>query len=517
MKPALLHAMRRVDTIWGIAILAGMGNALVMAVRAFGQGPALLHPGLGPASEYSGPAVFAMLAFLVPTGIGMLANGALLETSSCAFTWALPGFRRAVRRDALVLFVLGCLPALLVLATMDTSNLPAAASGTSAPLWSLLALPPLGFAVGLVIFDPRRNGTLRLVSAAAMLLTVPFIEHVLLLGPLASLVATAAAALVFAASLKRLTSAELHQQLLLGGDTALPQGNRHPFAPEPWERAERRGKLGDRRWNGGVDAFREDPHRVVEFERWGWSRGTWPIGKVGPAGLILVLVVVTTFLLAQRVLLDGGQALQLFLGLTWNPRLVSGLSAGDNHVLHMVLPMTLFLVFLSVGDRMQPALRPGSLYPLSRSARARLYWRGGLRNWTRAVLTSTLFIAVAAAAVALATGTGFGDNYTTLGDGPPYWLTCALACAALLPMLQLGASLRELYPGEKLAPWKALVTMICMASCFISVLLIVSVNLAELHAFERWCALLVAPVLVIAGQLGWRAYLNKKLATMDLA
>ena len=518
MKPAVLKTMLRGETLWGVVLLVGMANALLMAVRAFGQGPALLHPGLGAGAEFTSAAVWAMVAFCAAAILGMLATGALLELTSCGFTWSLPGFREAARRDLWILAALAWLPSLGLLVGLDTADLAGEASRPGGPLLGVLVLPSIGLAAGLAVFDPRLAGWPQLACAVAILAPLLFMEHLLLWNAPLVLVPAAAAAAVLVLVLRRSAAKAPQRELLLGGEVALTHANRHPFAPQPWERAERRGRLIERVWSGGADAFRTRPLEVLEFERWGWSRGTWPLGRLGPAGLAALLMLVTTFLFAQRVGLDLEAGRRLFLGLVWNARLLDELGAGEDDVLHMVLPGALFLTYLSVGDRMQPSLRVGALYPMSRRQRAELLWRGGLVNWTRVFLASALVLGLLAGVAAWSSGLPFGRmrEVPTLGDGPPYLLICLFGCAALLPILQLGASLRELYPGERLTPWKALLTMIFLASLFVGLLYAAVLNLAELHAFEQWTCLTIAPVVAVAGQIAWRMYLQARMRIMDL-
>ena len=506
MKPVLLRAMWRTDSIWGALILAGMLHALVRAVLFFGKGPALLHPGLDAGAAYSELAGVAMAVLALAAVLAMLTTGALLEFTSTPFTWFTRGFSASVRRDAALLFLV---PVLLVLPLALGAG-PRGLSGTEGLRPGLVGLPLLGLAVGLVIFDPRRAGALRIASALTLVGTLLGMEHVIATARTWPLALPAIGLVYLSLTLRWSLSRTTQRATLLGGELVLGSGSQHPFAPETWEAAARRGTLRDARWTRGPIDSRCKLLRAIDFERWGWSRGLAPLGRLGPAGLALGLTVLSSVLFLQRAVRPLAETFELFFGLTWNSELLWKQQVGNSGTLHMVVPASLFLAFLTVADRMQPTLRPGHLYALSRRARAEVLWRGGLENWARASASILIVFASTSAVAGAALGLDFGS-------GPPIWMTTLACCLALLPLLQLSASLRELFPGERLPAWKALGLMILFASCYAGLLLAISANLADLHAFERWVALAVFAGAIPLGQAGLRAGLRRRFARLDLA
>lgn len=505
MKPGLLRCAWRVDTLWGLLIVTGMVHTLLLGVRTFGKGPAFLHPGLGAGAAYSDLASVSMVLFGFAAGLAMLIGAAMTELLACPFTWFPRSLQRAVRRDLALVFLV---PVLLALPLALGAWPGETAIGAKLPL-GLIGLPFLGMAVGLAIFDTRRSGTLRTASALTLFAVPLGMEHLLVTARDWPLALPVLGLLAFGLTLSWSLSRSTHRATLLGGELALGSAHRHPFAPAPWESTQRRGKLREVFWSAGPIRSERDVRRAIDFERWGWSRGTWPLGHVGPTGLCLVLLAALSLLIAQSSPRPLSDTLELLFALTWNSRLLAELRVGESGLLLMVTPTCLFLALLTVADRMQPALRAGHLYALSRRARAAVLWRGGLENWARVSAGMLLLVGGASALVGALGGFDFGT-------GPPYWLTSLACCFALLPLMQFSSSLREFFPGSRLPAWKALGAMILLAATYAGLLLVTTVNLAELHAFERWVALPIFVLLIPLGQLALRTYMRTRLSKMDL-
>jgi hypothetical protein len=488
-RSPLLTALRRSETIWGVLLLVGMGNALRMLVVLFA-------PRLDESSELSASGSSLLWILLISASIGMLAAGIAMEFLGAHFTWVTPGLHRRLERElalVLALTFLGCL----------------AIATTQAGEFHLAPMALLGFGLGATIADSRPAGTLRAAAGAALILLAvssnPVAEFsgrwpvaLLLIGP-------PFAVLVMRRGLSR----SAQKPLLLGGETALGNASRHPFAPQPWEKSLIRGALHDAHWEGGTIQGPALHAKALEFERWGWSRGTWPLGRLGTTGLALIGVLFFGSLIAWRAGLNLEQLFQLFFGLTGDPSKLEGLGAGRKSVLLDVVPGALYLALLTSGERMQPALRPGHMYMLSRAARADHLWRQALRNWSG--VFARLFVAFLA--LFLVAGALSGSPFSAT---PPLFLISLALLAASLPLMQLSSGLRELYPGTRLAPWQALISMTVLAGSVVFIVFIGTFTILELGGALAWLALGLVLAIAALGQLALRRFLQRRMATMDL-
>ncbi|MFT5292284.1 MAG: hypothetical protein ACI8PQ_003419 [Planctomycetota bacterium] len=491
----------RGESIFGFFLIMGMAHAVASCVRLLGSEFPGLHPGRG-AEDYTTLALLTLYAMMFVCGFGLLLTGGLMLTLACQFTWFTRDLRGRLRRDSFVLLGLFMLPA-LGLAFVE-----------GAPL-GIIGVPLLCFVPGLLVLDPRVKISIRWVMMF-LILALGFSAELLVEAARAwPLLILAIGLLSAGTALPWSLAAASSRTLLLQGDAALGNSARHPFIPQPWERKLRSGTLRDVRWSEGVVQDRRSLWRAIQFERWGWSSGRWLFGSLGPTAVAALVAAIGVVLVssasAWRIGLEPGQYPDLLFSVLARPTETEKLVGGDhNWLFFCIVPSVIYLTALILTDRMQPSLRPGELYPMSRYERADLYWRGALKFWT------PVFLGIAFGLGLLTVATGLVSSQWPDSGVPPFLLSLALL-AATFPLLQLMTLLKEFYPGEKMSSWAATLLMITLATLG-AVALTVGTTVVKDVKSDALAWLFFGGSLVVAAlaQLVLKSYLSRKLSKMDL-
>lgn len=495
----LLCSLRRVETAWNVVGLAGIVNAGFLLVRLIGDRWAWSH--LDPyALEYSEMGKTITLATLCFAALGVLIANITTEIIGCPFTWFSRGLRKRLKLE---LWLLVLVPIALLFAY---------ALVVKAPL-GIVGIPILALAPGMEINNPR-FGTAMTLGGLVLVFTLAVASELLIeFAKSAPLLPGAIGIAMFAAVLSWNFSLGAGRGILTGGALVLGNASRHPFAVQPWERRRLRGgKLLSIRWNGPAIRTAADLRRAVTFERWGWSRGIWPLGRLGAAGASVLIVLAFGLLIGLRSGFQSADTVKLIFTLTGDTHQLDSLGlagVGRRSLLALMMPGTLFCVLLAIGDRMQPALRPGHLYAMSRSERADLLWRGSLENWLPQIARIAFALLVLMLASGLASGSSFSPR-------PPHFVTSLAIISVSLPLFQLMFGLRELYPKKRLTTVQIIAIMTVLASGAAFLLLLGQAGIDDISPTMAWLVTLACLGLAFPGQFALRQFLRRRLASMPL-
>lgn len=497
MKSPVVTCLRRWDTLWGLALVGGMGNAFFQLSRGLIERVEWLSP--DPAvADLSAAGARTLGGFAVALGLGMIMSGVLQELWTASAMRSATGLRRRVRRELAGLsWALG---ALMVLGAAVSGGLAGAVA------WPLL---PLGLVAGLVIFDPRMLGVGTFGALLAVVAVGLGVEWALALAPEVQLAATAATAGGAGFVLAYLTGQRNQDATLIQQLDGKLNVHRNPLDIQPFERALKRGSLRDARWARGPIRTQADHIRALDFERWGWARPGWPFGRLGATGFVLLLVVLSAIGLSWFPTELPRGASSLVAELLGQPHLLADATLNRTWLVANVYPGLLFAALLVVNDRLMPSFPHARHYPLGRQARARILFAGSVRAWLRTLAP----LALGSAALWLA---AMHLSETPFSPAPPVFLIALVASLAALPLFQVCASLRETRGPKSGPPWVSVTWMILLLSGACAVIFVITTAALKSSPGLAWVTLAVVAAVAALGQLAFRHYLFRRIQTLEL-
>jgi hypothetical protein len=413
MNGALFRLFLRRSLAWDLFVVVGLARIVsVLCEGAASIWLATSEPGAG--GNESGPALLLHLALLSGVAVGLLASAALQDMGYCRFTWTLPGYGRALRREL----------TLLAGATTTLSAVGFALFGGNAGLVVPPALTLLGFGLGTLLRDTRVG------KAAGPLAATTLIGLLILARPLAPLaedwaMAPLVAGLALSAyGIRRSTS----RRALLARALTSPAELGAEFQPAAGFAPHQLSALAaSKGWAWGRVVTTRDWMLAVLFENGGWLPGGW-LKRSFATGLGVSTL--TSFIIIVLGRRHGGTWSN---GLAWIPqavfdpraRLTGVAGSPPENLMALGFAATIYLLIL--GTRQD--LRRGALYPISRRVQTHAVWRAGLAHAGTGVAATGLGFSIFGVVGLLASGADL--PYRRVPD----IITVMLLCITLQPVL----------------------------------------------------------------------------------